>query len=67
MGIFGTKKGTLPPHPRKEPRYEVPLTADGVAGVFGGCADLNRRTLYLNNDPAAARSRRPARCAPAPR
>ena len=52
MGIFGTKKETPPPHPRREPRYAVPLTADGVAGVFGGCADLNRRTLYLNNDPA---------------
>ena len=52
MGIFGTKKQTPPPHPRREPRYDIPLTADSVAGVFNKCADFNRRTLYLNNDPA---------------
>ncbi len=42
----------MPPHPRREPRYDIPLTADSVAGVFERCADFNRRTLYLNNDPA---------------
>lgn len=52
MGIFGEKKQIPPPHPRKEPRVDCPLTADGVAGVFKDCADFNRRTLYLNNDPA---------------
>ena len=52
MGIFGTKKQTPPPHPRQEPRLNGPLTADAVAGVFDRCADFNRRTLYLNNDPA---------------
>ena len=52
MGIFGMKKRTPPPHPRREPRFECPLTADGIAGVFERCADFNRRTLYLNNDPA---------------
>ena len=31
MGIFGTKKETPPPHPQREPRYAVPLTADGAA------------------------------------
>ena len=31
MGIFGTKKQTPPPHPRREPRYNIPLTADSVA------------------------------------
>ena len=52
MGIFGTKKQTPPPHPRKEPRYDRPVTAEAIAGVFDRCADFNRRTLYLNNDPA---------------
>ena len=52
MGIFGMKKHAPPPHPRREPRYAIPLTADAVAGVFERCADFNRRTLYLNNDPA---------------
>ena len=51
MGIFGMKKRTPPPHPRREPRFECPLTADGIAGIFDRCADFNRRTLYLNNDP----------------
>ncbi len=51
MGIFGAKKQPPPPHPRKEPRYDCPLTADNIAAVFDRCADFNRRTLYLNNDP----------------
>lgn len=51
MGIFGAKKTVPPPHPRKEPRVTVPLTADGVSSVFEGCADFKRRTLFLNNDP----------------
>ncbi len=52
MGIFGAKKQTPPPHPRREPRFSSPLTADNVARVFDRCADFNRRALYLNNDPA---------------
>jgi len=51
MGIFGTKNQTVPPHPRREPRYDIPATAEAIAGVFNRCADFNRRTLYLNNDP----------------
>ena len=52
MGIFGRKKNVPPPHPRREPRYDCPMTADDIAAVFAGCADFGRRTLYLNNDPA---------------
>ena len=51
MGIFGTKRRIPPPHPRREPRYDCPVTAEGIAGVFDRCADFNRRVLYLNNDP----------------
>ena len=51
MGVFGMKKNTPPPHPRQEPRFSGPLTADAVARVFDKCADFDRRTLYLNNDP----------------
>ena len=50
MGIFGRKKQVPPPHPRQEPRITCPLTADGIASVFEGCADFGRRTLYINND-----------------
>ena len=32
----------------------VPLTADGIAQVFEGCADFGRRTLYLGDDPQRA-------------
>ena len=42
----------VPPHPRRERRYDCPLTADEIAAVFAGCADFSRRELYLNNDPA---------------
>ena len=52
MGLFGSKKRVPPPHPRREPRIRCPLTADHIAGVFGGSVDLKRRTIYLNNDPA---------------
>lgn len=50
MGIFGRRKQVPPPHPRQEQRINCPLTADGVASVFEGCADFGRRTLYINND-----------------
>lgn len=36
MGIFGSKQTPVPPHPRREPRYDCPLTADAVAAVFDG-------------------------------
>ena len=52
MGFFGTKKDIPPPHPRKEPRFDLPVTPEAVAGVFDRCADFDRRTLYLNNDPS---------------
>ena len=51
MGFFGAPKRVPPPHPRREPRYNIPLTADAVSQVFTGFADFNRRTVYLNNDP----------------
>ncbi len=51
MGIFGTRRRPEPPHPRRQPRYDIPATAEAIAGVFARCADFNRRTLYLNNDP----------------
>lgn len=52
MGLFGRKKEVPPPHPRREPRFDIPLTAESIAALFEGCADFGRRTLYINNDPA---------------
>ena len=54
MGLFGRKKAVPPPHPRQEPRFSCPPTAEHLAALFEGCADFGRRTLYLNNDPARA-------------
>lgn len=50
MGIFGTEKEQVPPHPRREPRFDGPLTPDGAAEVFTDCVDFSRRTVWLNND-----------------
>lgn len=50
MGIFGSHKETVPPHPRREPRLTGPLTPQGVEEVFGGCVDFNRRDFFLHND-----------------
>ena len=52
MGLFGRRRLLPPPHPRQEPRYRCPLTADGIGELFRGCADFGRRTLYINGDPA---------------
>ena len=52
MGFFGSKKQTPPPHPRREPRLEGPLTAERAAEIFAGCADFDRRTIFLGGDPA---------------
>ena len=40
MGFFGSKKRVPPPHPRQEPRFDGPLTADRAAEIFGGSADF---------------------------
>jgi len=51
MGMFGSREEYVPPHPRKEPRLEGPLTPERVAEVFGGSVDLGRREFLLGNDP----------------
>ena len=52
MGRLSGGEERVPYHPRREPRYDCPLTAEDIAAVFDGCADFSRRELYLNNDPA---------------
>lgn len=51
MGFFGAKRDRVPPHPRKEPRIDLPLTGESLRKVFEGCADFGERTLYIHNDP----------------
>ncbi|MDD5938029.1 MAG: spore germination protein [Clostridiales bacterium] len=50
MGFFGRKKTADPPHPRKEPRLEGPLTAESLGRVFGGCVDYNRRSVAVGGN-----------------
>ncbi|MBP1737576.1 MAG: Spore germination protein GerKA [Oscillospiraceae bacterium] len=51
MGLFGGKKDTVSPHPRKEPRIDLPLTVGNLKTVFWDCVDFATRTVMINNDP----------------
>ena len=42
----------MPPHPRREPRIDGPLTAENMERAFGGCVDFARRPAALGGDPA---------------
>ncbi len=52
MGFFGRKQESIPPHPRRVPRIDLPLTVENLRQVFQGCADFGTRTLELHGDPA---------------
>ena len=43
--------GGPPPHPRREPRFDGPLTAARLRTLFRGCADFAERTVLLGGDP----------------
>ena len=51
MGFFGKKQERVPPHPRREPRIELPLTVENLREVFRDCVDFQTRTLALCQDP----------------
>lgn len=40
------------PHPRKEPRYQGPLTVERLEEIFAGCVDFTRRTAALEGESA---------------
>ena len=50
MGFFGRARESVPPHPRKEPRYDLPLTLESLETVFAGCADFSKRNVRLAGD-----------------
>ena len=50
MGFFGRKPERVPPHPRKEPRFDLPLNTESIKTVFDNCADFQIRSLYLAGD-----------------
>jgi len=51
MGWFGRKPAVVPPHPRKEPRFDLPLNTESIKAVFDNCADFQIRSLDLAGDP----------------
>ena len=38
------------PRPRKEPRYDGPLTMEGLERIFSDCVDFTRRPVVLEGD-----------------
>jgi len=50
MGFFGRRREPVPPHPKKEPRIDLPLTAESIKKVLNNCVDFSFRTLYLAGD-----------------
>lgn len=52
MGLFGQKRVSDPPHPRREPRLEGPLTPERLGEVFEGCVDFNCRSMAVGGNEA---------------
>ena len=50
MGFFGRKPEEVPPHPRREPRFALPLNTESIKLIFDNCADFQIRSLYLAGD-----------------
>lgn len=50
MGFFGKQKERTEPHPRKEPRFDQPLTLEGLRQVFDGCVDFTVRSVAVAGD-----------------
>ena len=50
MGILEPERTDTGPHPRKEPRFDGPLTLESLGRVFEGCVDYMERQVYLHGD-----------------
>ena len=50
MAFFSPQGPRSEPHPRREPRFDRPLTLDNLALVFQDCADFMQRRVYLHGD-----------------
>lgn len=50
MGIFGRRRELGPPHPRKEPVFDEPLSLEAIQGAFQSCVDFTSRRLTLAGD-----------------
>ena len=52
MGIFGQTPPADPPHPRRQPRLEGPLTPEELGRVFENCVDYSRRSIAVGGNQA---------------
>ena len=52
MGFFTEKRAVDPPHPRRVPRLEGPLTAEALGRAFENCVDYNRRAVAVGGNEA---------------
>ena len=52
MGFFGRKRAPSVPHPRKEPRFDGPLTLKRLDQIFQDCVDFTKRPVSLGEGGA---------------
>ena len=52
MGFFGRKRAPSVPHPRKEPRFDGPLTLERLGQIFQDCVDFTKRPVSLGEGGA---------------
>lgn len=52
MGFFGWKRAPSVPHPRKEPRFDGPLTLERLEQIFQDCVDFTKRPVSLGEGGA---------------
>ena len=50
MGLFKREGERVPPHPRKEPRIDLPLSLESLKRVFSDCVDFAWREVDLAGD-----------------
>ena len=50
MGLFKREGERVPPHPRKEPRIDLPLSLESLKQVFSDCVDFAWREVDLAGD-----------------
>ena len=50
MGLFRKTEETVPPHPRKEPRIDLPLSLESLKRFFSDCVDFAWREVDLAVD-----------------
>ncbi len=50
MGYFGRKKKQVPPHKRREPEIDLPVSLASVEQVFQNCCDFAKKEIQIGMD-----------------